>query len=174
MTAEIWPLVNCVYSHRKTEERLKGTLKVSQYECRLRKSRKSSSVRADNLGGTTSNLNRRPCSTNREAGICNVTMKITREMERKRTVTIEKIGKPGKDSSDATVVTHDIEEFSLEKTRIPVEYSTNREGKELLVCSSFWCFAWSWDSRRIRQIGVGWRRVNDQTGCSEYIDWYAF
>jgi len=96
---EIWPLVSCVYSHRKTEKRFKGTVKVSHYGCRLRKSRKSSNARADNPEGT--NLKRRPCSTNREAGICNVTMKITREIEGKKTVTIERIEKLGKDSNSS-------------------------------------------------------------------------
>jgi hypothetical protein len=51
---EIWLLVSYIYSHQKTEKGFKGTLKVSQYKCHLRKSQKSSNIRANNpgLGGT--------------------------------------------------------------------------------------------------------------------------
>jgi hypothetical protein len=38
---EIWPLVSSVYIHRKKEKKFKGTLKVSQDECRRRKVPKS-------------------------------------------------------------------------------------------------------------------------------------
>jgi hypothetical protein len=52
---------------------------------------------------------RRPCSTQREAGICNVNMKLTREMEGEKTVTIERVGRR-KDTLDYSRHTHDIEE----------------------------------------------------------------
>jgi len=57
---------------------------------------------------TTNLKQRQPYSTNREAGICNVTMKITREMKGKKTVTIEKLGKYS--SNDYSRHTHDSEE----------------------------------------------------------------
>jgi hypothetical protein len=45
-----------------------------------------------------------------EAGICNVTMKITREMKGKEPVTIERIGELGKDSDDYSRHTRNVEE----------------------------------------------------------------
>jgi hypothetical protein len=52
---------------------------------------------------------RRPCSTQREAGICNVTMKIMREMEGEKIVTVERVGR-GRDTSDYSRHSHNIEE----------------------------------------------------------------
>jgi len=115
---EIWPFVSCVYTHRKTEMRFNNSLKVSRYECRLKKSRKSSSSLA---APTESTIKRRPGSTIREGGICNVTMKVSRQMSlalsnserlgfdsKILTVTIERIGMG--DPSDHPNHTHDIEE----------------------------------------------------------------
>ena len=120
---EIWPFVSCVYTHRKTETRFNNSLKVSQYECRLKKSRKSSSSSQSSPAAvdspTESTIKRRPGNTIKKAGICNVSMKVSRQMSptpsdlagsdsKTLTVTIERIGKGN--PSDYSCHTHDIEE----------------------------------------------------------------
>jgi len=69
--------------HIERQMRFNNSLKVSKCECRLKKSWKSSSssqspLAVDSPEGNT--IKRRPGSTIREAGICNVTMKMSRQI----------------------------------------------------------------------------------------------
>jgi hypothetical protein len=116
-----------------------------------------SDVRAGNSEGT--NLKRQLCSTDREARICNGTLKITREMEGQKTITIEKkIGKLGKDSSDDySRHTHDIEE-SLRCKRPELHLSiAQQRGKRTTPLLKFLVLC----------VELGWRK--DQT----YLNWLA-
>jgi hypothetical protein len=107
--------------------RFNNSLEVSQYECRLRKSRKSSQ---SSPTPTESTIKQRLGSIIREAGVCNVTMKVSRQMppalpdsgsegldSKILTVTIERIGNG--DPSEHPHHAHDIEEsFRYKKPEV--------------------------------------------------------
>ena len=102
---EIWPLVDSVYS--KTQGELlqnNGTVRVQKYECRLRKSTKSSTARPN----TDDKTIKRRHSSIREKHLCHVRMKISRLVDGRQTVTVERL--------DEHAHSHDIEEsFRVKK-----------------------------------------------------------
>ena len=89
---QVWPLVSSVYTFRNKKLQQKGTIEVEHGECRLKKSRKSSStmVRPGNTTHHDSEIKRRNSSI-REKDQCLVTVKLTRQITGSNpTVTLER------------------------------------------------------------------------------------
>ena len=88
---QVWPLVSSVYTFRNKKLQQKGTIEVEHGECRLKKSRKSSSTTVK--PGTTrheSEIKWRNSSI-REKDQCLVTVKLTRQITGSNpTVTLER------------------------------------------------------------------------------------
>jgi hypothetical protein len=74
---KVWPFVSSVYSAKQHRVLENGTPKVSKYECRLRKSRKSSTVRPMDDG---KQIKRRHGSSARESHQCQVRIRIVRTL----------------------------------------------------------------------------------------------
>ncbi|KAF8428782.1 hypothetical protein EV426DRAFT_585898 [Tirmania nivea] len=117
---EIWPYVDSVYSKLQQELlQAYGTVRVQKYECRLRKSRKSSvaQVSAD----TDGKVIKRRQSSIRNADLCNVRIKVSRPVDG-TAVTVERL--------DEHTHTHDIEEsFRIKKPSILVGYIKSEAAK---------------------------------------------
>ncbi|KAF8416249.1 hypothetical protein EV426DRAFT_512398, partial [Tirmania nivea] len=84
---EVWPYVDAVYTKLQSERlQAYGTLRVQKYECRLRKSKKSSTTREDTEGKAI----KRRHSSIRTQDLCHVRIKVTRPVDG-TTVTIERL-----------------------------------------------------------------------------------
>ena len=116
---EVWPYVDSVYS--KLQQELlqnNGTIRVQKYECRLRKSRKSSVVRET----TDGKVIKRRHSSIRDDNLCQVRIKVSRPVDSTATMTIERL--------DEHIHTHDIEEsFQIKKPSILLGYIKSEVAK---------------------------------------------
>jgi len=93
---EIWPYVDSVYSKLQQELlQAHGTVRVQKYECRLRKSRKSSTARV-----ADGKVIKRRHSSMRDTDLCNVRIKVSRPVDG-TSVTVERLDH---------IHTHDTEE----------------------------------------------------------------
>ncbi|KAF8418741.1 hypothetical protein EV426DRAFT_618294 [Tirmania nivea] len=104
---EIWPYVDTVYRTLRGEVlQCNGTLRVQKYECRLRKSIKSSTAKV----ATEDKILKRRHSSIRDKHLCHVQIKVSKPVDG-TAVTIERL--------DSHIHTHDIEEsFRIKKPSI--------------------------------------------------------
>ena len=109
MFDEAWPYVDSVYTKLQSELlQAQGTVRVQKYECRLRKSKKSSTTQ----DGNVNKVIKRWHASIREQGLCHVRIKVSRPVDG-TAVTIERL--------DDHTHTHDIEEsFQIKKPSILV------------------------------------------------------
>jgi len=114
---EIWPYVDSVYTKLQQELlQAHGTVRVQKYECRLRKSKKSSTTQ-----DTDGKVIKRRHSSIRDAHLCNVRIKVSRPVDG-TVVIIERL--------DEHTHTHDIEEsFRIKKPSILRDYIKTEAAK---------------------------------------------
>ncbi|KAF8425213.1 hypothetical protein EV426DRAFT_573443 [Tirmania nivea] len=107
---EIWPYVDSVYTSLSGEVlQCNGTIQVRKYECRLRKSTKSSTAKV-----TEGKIIKRRHSSIRDKHQCHVRIKVSRPIDG-TAVTIQRL--------DEHTYTHDIEEsFQIKKPSILLGY----------------------------------------------------
>ena len=144
---EVWPYVDSVYRTLRGEElKCNGTLKVQKYECRLRKSAKSSTVKVAIEGKVI----KRRHSTIRDKGLCDVQIKVTRPVDSSDSstlpITIERM-------NDHTH-RHDIEEsFRIRKPSILVAYLKFEASKNYSTAQIYHAFRGAHQQKRIFEIG---------------------
>jgi len=109
MFDEAWLYVDSVYTKLQSELlQAQGTVRVQKHECRLRKSKKSSTTQ----DGNANKVIKRRHTSIREQGLCHVRIKVSRPVDG-TAVTIERL--------DDHTHTHDIEEsFQIKKPSILV------------------------------------------------------
>ena len=127
--SETWPYVDSVYTKLRGEElQAYGTVRVQKYECRLRKSKKSSTTR----GAPDNKVIKRRHSSIRDQGLCQVRIKVSRPVDGSA-VTIERL--------DEYTHTHDIEEsFRVKKPSILVNYIAIEAAKNYSASQIFHAF----------------------------------
>ena len=125
--SETWPYVDSVYTKLRGEElQAYGTVRVQKYECRLRKSKKSSTTKDDNK------VTKRRHSSIRDQGLCQVRIKVSRPVDGSA-VTSERM--------DEYTHTHDIEEsFRVKKPSILVNYIANEAAKNYTASQILYTF----------------------------------
>jgi len=113
---QVWPLVSSVYTFRNKKLQQNGTISVEHGECRLKKSRKSSSAKPPS---NDSEIKRRN-STVRQKDRCLVTVKLTRQLTGPTpTVTLER--------KDDHKHLHDLETSFMVKKSKHVQELINKE-----------------------------------------------
>ncbi|KAF8433176.1 hypothetical protein BGX38DRAFT_211774 [Terfezia claveryi] len=115
---EIWPYIDSVYATLRGEVlQCNGTLRVQKYECRLRKSSKSSTAKV----ATEGKIIKRRNSSVRDKHLCHVRIKVSRPVNGSA-VTIERL--------DEHTHTHDVEEsFRIKKPSILLRYIKSEAAK---------------------------------------------
>lgn len=123
---ETWPYVDSVYTKLRGEQlHGSGTVRVQKYECRLRKSKSSSTAR----DASSDKVIKRKHSSIRDHGLCQVRIKVSRPVDGSA-VTIERI--------DECTHTHDIEEsFRVKKRSILLDYIAIEAAKNYSTAQIF-------------------------------------
>lgn len=124
---EVWPYVDSVYAKLQSEMmRAYGTIRVQKYECRLRKSRKSSTVKDP----PENKVVKRRHSSIRDQYLCHVRIKVSRPVDTSLPVTIERL--------DEHTHSHDIEaSFQIKKPSILVNCITTEAAKNYSAAQIF-------------------------------------
>ena len=145
MFDEAWLYVDSVYTKLQSELlQAQGIVRVQKYECRLRKSKKSSTAQ----DGNANKVIKRWHATIREQGLCHVRIKVSR-LVNDTVVTIERL--------DDHTHTHDIEEsFQIKKPSILVNSIKAEAAKNYSASQIFHAFhgaGTSEGSARLGKIG---------------------
>ena len=146
MFSETWSYVDSVYTKLRGEElQAYGKVRVQKYECRLRKSKKSSTAKS----ASDNKVIKRRHSSIREQGICQVRIKVSRPVDGSA-VTIERM--------DEYTHTHDIEEsFRIKKPSILVNYIATEAAKNYSASQIYHAFRGAGTaegSERLANLGV--------------------
>ena len=122
---EVWPYVDSVYSKLRSDVlQAYGKVRVQTYECRLRKSRKSSTRESSD-----GKVIKRRHSTIRDQGLCNVRIKVSHLVDGSEVI-IERL--------DENIHTHDIEEsFRIKKPSILLNCITVEASKNYSAANIF-------------------------------------
>ncbi|KAF8451341.1 hypothetical protein BGX38DRAFT_1269591 [Terfezia claveryi] len=150
---EIWPYVDSVYSKLQQELlQAYGTVRVQKYECRLRKSRKSSVAQVADTDGKV--IKRRQSSI-RNANLCNVRIKVLHLVDG-TAVTIERL--------DEHTHTHDIEEsFQIKKPSILVGYIKSEAAKNYSASQIYHSAGTHEGAERLKELGGSSLKTKDMT-----------
>ena len=127
MFDEVWPYVDSVYTKLQSVMlRTYSTVRVHKYECRLRKSKKSSSAKE----APSNKVIKCQHSGIHDQNLCHVRIKVSRPVDANLPITIERL--------DEHMHTHDIEEsFQIKKPSILVNCITTEVAKNYSASQVF-------------------------------------